>query len=63
MKKLFKTSIILIIILLTTSCSYRELNDLAIASSLGIDYEDNSYIISAEIMDVEKKEKEDSQNT
>lgn len=63
MKKLFKTFIILIIILLTTSCSYRELNDLAIASSLGIDYEDNSYIISAEIMDVEKKEKENSQNT
>ena len=36
-----KIIILTIITLLMSGCSYVELNDLAIASAIGIDYEDN----------------------
>ena len=48
MKKLF----LLVTTLLLTGCSYLELNDLAIASAVGIDYQDNNFILTAQIMDV-----------
>ena len=51
MKRAF---ILLIIILNVTGCSYIELNKLAVASSIGIDFIDNKYVISASVMDIEK---------
>ena len=42
MKKLL---LLLIICLSFTGCSYKELNELAIANSIGIDYEDGKYCI------------------
>lgn len=47
-----KKIIFLFIILFTSGCSYTELNDLAIASSIGIDYENNEYKLTAQIMDI-----------
>ena len=49
MKKLL---IILPLIFLLTACSdYKEVNNLAIINSIGIDYKDNNYIITLEILD------------
>lgn len=59
MKKI-KIILILVLTILISGCSYKELNDLAIASALGIDYENNEYIISAQIMELKKQEKEDT---
>ena len=59
MKKI-KIILILVITILISGCSYKELNDLAIASALGIDYQNNEYIISAQIMELKKQEKEDT---
>lgn len=51
MKKI-KLFIILIFISLTTGCwNYRELNDLAIVSAIGIDEENGVYNVSVQIMD------------
>ena len=49
-----KKIIILIIslIFLCTGCTYSEINDLAIANSVGIDYEDGIYTITLQIMDL-----------
>ena len=58
MKKI-KIIFLIIITLFINGCSYKELNDLAIASALGIDYENNEYIISAQVMELKKKENED----
>lgn len=58
MKKI-KIIFLIIITLFISGCSYKELNDLAIASALGIDYENNEYIISAQVMELKKKENED----
>lgn len=58
MKKI-KIILLIIITLFISGCSYKELNDLAIASALGIDYENNEYIISAQVMELKKKENED----
>jgi len=58
MKKRFLLLIPLFFLILT-GCSYRELNDLAIASSLGIDYEDNNYTITAEVLNFNKKDEGD----
>ena len=55
--KIIITILIMFFISITiTGCSYEELNELAIASALGIDYEDNSYKITAQILDFEKGE-------
>ena len=51
-----KKIIILISILLLTGCSYIELNKLAIVSALGIDYKDNKYEVTAQVMDIQKTE-------
>lgn len=48
MKKIF---IILGLTFIITGCSYTELNDLAIASAVGIDYENNKFHLTAQIMD------------
>ena len=47
-----KIIILTIITLLMSGCSYVELNDLAIASAIGIDYEDNEFKLTAQIMDI-----------
>ena len=50
-----KKIILLIIILLLCSCyDYQELNDINIISSIGIDYKDNNYEVSLEIVNSEK---------
>jgi len=51
-----KKIIILLIFLLLTGCSYIELNDLSIIKSIGIDYQNNEYILYAEIIDNIDKE-------
>ena len=55
MKK-FKIIILLVTVLTLTGCNYAELNKLAIVSALGIDYINNNYEITAQVMDVEKTE-------
>ena len=55
MKKL-KIIFIVITLFSLTGCSYVELNKMAIVSALGIDYKDNSYQITAQVMDVQKTE-------
>lgn len=55
MKKL-KILLIIIILFSLTGCSYVELNKMAIVSALGIDYKDNLYQITAQVMDVQKSE-------
>lgn len=58
MKKLI---ILITIILLITGCyNYRELNDLAIIDALGIDYKNNKFLVTAQILNVEKKETDDT---
>ena len=39
-----------------TGCNYMELNKLAIVSALGIDYKENLYEVTAQVMDVQKTE-------
>lgn len=48
--------ILFIPLLLLSGCSYRELNELAIVSTIGIDYQDGKYIISAQVVDFSKAE-------
>ena len=48
-----KIILLLIILLPCTGCSYVELNDLAIVSAVGIDYENNNFNLTAQIMDME----------
>lgn len=52
-----KKIIILIIISLffTLGCSYKEINDLAIVSAIGIDYKDNNYVVSVQVMNLQKE--------
>ena len=50
-----KIIIMLVIFVFTlTGCSYIELNDLAIANALGIDYKDGNYEITAQILDLQQ---------
>ena len=39
-------------IFLLSGCSYSELNDLAVVSALGIDYSDNEFKLTAQVMDI-----------
>ncbi len=55
MKKI-KGLLIIIMSLSLTSCNYVELNKLAIVSALGIDYKNNEYQITAQVMDIQKTE-------
>lgn len=59
MKKLKYLLVIPLMLLFSTGCSYKELNDIAIASSLGIDYENNKYTITAEVLNLNKKDEGD----
>lgn len=67
MKKLLLSLITLLIIFLTSGCyNYKEINQMAITSSIGIDKDKtkNEYIVSAQIMNSkESEESEDSQIT
>lgn len=60
MKKLF---IITIIVLLLSGCyNYKELDELAVVSSIAIDKKDDKYLVSAQVMNAKQKEdSEDSQ--
>lgn len=51
-----KKIILIILFLCLTGCDYIELNDLSIIKSIGIDYQDNEYILYAEIIDDINKE-------
>ena len=51
-----KLIILTLIIFLSTGCNYVELNKLAIVSALGIDYKNNEYLITAQVMDVTKSD-------
>ena len=55
MKKIITLTILLIF--LCTGCTYSEINDLAIANSVGIDYEDGIYTITLQIMDLNTENK------
>lgn len=46
--------LILLVLITLTGCSYKELNELAIVTSIGIDYIDDEYFISTQIMNFEK---------
>lgn len=59
MKKKKFIFLIPILLIIFTGCSYNELNEIAIATSLGIDYEDNNYTITAEVLNLNKKDKGD----
>lgn len=64
MKKLLLSLITLLIIFLTSGCyNYKEINQMAIISSIGIDKDEtkNEYIVSAQIMN--SKESEDSEDS
>ena len=54
-----KKILIIIIPLLLTGCNYTELNNLAIASSIGIDYDNKTknFILTAQVMDTKTSEK------
>lgn len=60
MKKLL---LITIIVLLLSGCyNYKELNELAVVSSIAIDKKDDKYLVSAQVMNAKQKEdSEDSQ--
>ena len=47
-----KTILLFILILFCNGCTYNEINDLAIANSIGIDYKDGIYTITLQIMDL-----------
>jgi len=49
-----KIILIISLLFLTTGCSYQEINDLAIASAMGIDLKDDDYILTAQIMNIQK---------
>lgn len=49
-------ALIILIVFTLTGCNYIELNKLAIVSALGIDYKNNQYEITAQVMDIQKTE-------
>ena len=51
-----KKIILLLIILLLSGCSdYKELNNLAIANTIGIDKKDNEYKLCIEVLNTDKE--------
>lgn len=64
MKRIFAFIFVLFILLLSSGCyNYKEINEMAIVSSIGIDKDDKNdkYIVSAQIMN--SKESEDSEDS
>ena len=58
-----KKILLLLLILLLTGCyNYRELNDLAIVSAIGIDYKDNNFEVSIQIVNPKKQQDSSSAN-
>ena len=58
-----KKILILILIFLLSGCyNYKELNKIAIVSSVAIDKEDNEYLVSAQVMNVKRDEESQSSN-
>jgi len=51
-----KIIILFLSIFFLNGCSYVEINDLAIASALGIDYENNEFKLTAQILDIQSSE-------
>ena len=49
-----KFLVLIFTLFLITGCSYKELDALAIVTAIGIDYIDDEYLISAQIMDLQK---------
>ena len=58
-----KIILLIILIPLTTSCTYKEINDLAIANAIGIDYENKQYTISLQIMDLKNTNNQEENQT
>ena len=62
MKRIFAFIFVLFILLLSSGCyNYKEINEMAIVSSIGIDKDNDSYVVSAQIMN--SKESEDSEDS
>ena len=58
-----KIIILILISLFLTACSYKEINRLAIVNAIGIDYIDNNYVISVQVMNLEKKTNDTTQES
>ena len=56
MKRIIRIILLTLIVISNSGCSYIELNKLAIVSALGIDYKNNEYEITAQVMDVTRSE-------
>lgn len=62
MKRIFAFIFVLFILFLSSGCyNYKEINEMAIVSSIGIDKDDDNYVVSAQIMN--SKESEDSEDS
>ena len=58
-----KKIIILVLCLLLTGCyNYKELNKIAIVSSISIDKKDNKYLVGAQVLNVKPKDDSNSSN-
>ena len=58
-----KKIIILVLCLLLTGCyNYKELNKIAIVSSISIDKKDNNYLVGAQVLNVKPKDDNNSSN-
>lgn len=63
MKKIKVILIIVILILLTGCSDYRELSDMAIASSIGIDIKDGMYEITTQVLNTSMKSSENTSSS
>lgn len=63
MKKIKVILIIVILILLTGCSDYRELSDMAIASSIGIDIKDGMYEITTQVLNTSMKSSENTNSS
>ena len=53
---------VIIIILLSGCYNYKELNEIAIVSSISIDKKDNEYLVGAQVMNVKNEKESKSSN-
>lgn len=60
MKK--KIIFLILITLIFSGCSYRELNELAIANAVGIDYIDNKYVVTTQVLKLSKEGENSTSN-
>lgn len=60
---MIKKIVTILLILLSTSCyNYTELNDLAIVSAIGIDYQNNSYHVTIQVVNTKKTDENENNN-